>query len=107
MLRRRGENSSSYLQKDQIEFNWTNRGDDSPIAATYILVEDSDNAFPTSRLQETRNREQDGVQHGIRECDIPVTEILLLGFKVLQNIRLATPLVTECKGSKPCLTEVF
>lgn len=29
------------------------RGEDSPIAMTYILVKDSYKAFPTSRLKET------------------------------------------------------
>lgn len=61
----------------------SNRGDDSPIAATYILVEDGDQALPTSRLEKIGNREYDSVEHSIRKADIPVAEILLFGLKVL------------------------
>ena len=59
------------------------RGDDSPIAATYIFVEDGDQALPTSGLEKTGNREYDSVEHSVRKADIPVAEILLFGLKVL------------------------
>ena len=62
------------------------RGEDSPVAMTYILVKDSYKAFPTSRLKETRDREQDSVQHSIGECDVPVAEFLLLGCKTLRAL---------------------
>ena len=60
-----------------------NQGDNLPIAMTYILVKDSDDAFSTSRLEKAGNGEQDGIEHSIREYDIPVAELLFLGSKSL------------------------
>ena len=60
-----------------------NQGDNLPIAMTYILVKDSDDAFSTSRLEKAGNGEQDSIEHSIREYDIPVAELLFLGSKSL------------------------
>lgn len=84
MGRRRGENSFSYLRRDQIVFICSGPGgNDLPIAMTYILVEKSDDAFSTSRLEEAGDCEQDSIQHSIGERGIPVAEHLLLGSKSL------------------------
>ena len=45
--------------------DWTKLGDNSPVATTYIRVQNSNEALPTSRLEETRNREQDSIQHSV------------------------------------------
>ena len=58
-------------------------GGDLPITTTYILVQDSDNAVSSGRLEETGDREQDGIHYGIGEHDIEVAESLFLGLKSL------------------------
>ena len=57
--------------------------EDLPIAATYILVEDSDETLAASRLEESGYRKHDSVEHGIRKRDVPMAESLLLGLEVL------------------------
>ena len=68
------------VRLDLIELN---RGDDLPIAATNVLIEDSDEALSTNRLERIGDREHDSIEHSVRKCDIPMAEVLLLGFKIL------------------------
>ena len=60
-----------------------NRGDDLPIAATNVFIENSDKALSTNRLERIRDREHDSIEHSVRKCDIPMAEVLLLGFEIL------------------------
>ena len=59
------------------------QGDDLPIATSYILVEDSDDAFSTDGLEQAGDGKQDSIQHSIRECDVPVAKLLFLESKGL------------------------
>ena len=70
------------IRSDRIRLD-SNTGDNSPIAATYILIQNSHKALPTSRLEKVGDREHDSVEHSIGKCDIPVAEFLLLGLKIL------------------------
>ena len=59
------------------------REDKLPIAATYVLIKDSDKALSTNRLEAIGDREYDSIEHSVRECGIPMAEFLLLGFEIL------------------------